>query len=334
MPRSGPSGGVAWRAAVLPLLPEPVRSAIESLPHDVAACVLEIRVRAGRPLMVVTAKGQYFAGPGGLLSARPDGALVASSHLVQSLVDRLASGSLYAVGEELRQGFLTLPGGHRVGLGGRVVVGSQRNVQALTDFSSVVLRMARAVEGAAEPLVPALLTSRGGRRTLASTLVVSPPGAGKTTLLRDLARVASSGLPAAGLEPAQVVIIDERSELAGCVDGLPQHDVGPRTDVLDRCPKAEGVVWALRSLGPDVLVTDEVGSDHDVEALQRAAHAGCTILASAHAWNLAEARRRPGIAALLHHEVFERVVVLSRRRGPGTVEQVARTVPSAGEGEV
>ena len=331
-PGAGPGaeGGAAWRAALAPWLPEPLARAVAGLPGDWAARLVELRVRRGKPLLAVAADGEAFVSPSGRIGADARDALVPDEPLIQALVDRVCGGSVYAVAEQLRQGFVTLPGGHRIGFGGRAVLGTQQSVHTLTDISSAVIRIARSLPGVARPLLPRLLVARPGRRAqLASTLVLSPPGAGKTTLLRDLARLASWGVPELGLAGAQVVIVDERSELAGTFRGMPQHDVGPRTDVLDGCPKVEGIHWALRALGPDVLVTDEIGTPADAEAVARAAHSGCTILASAHADDVSQARRRPGLALLFELGVFTRLVVLSRRNGPGTVEQVI----AAGSGE-
>lgn len=314
-----------WRDVIARVLPDALSRAVFALPPEVADQAVEVRIRLGRPLMVATASGECFVDPSGRPTSRATEALHPDRAALDSLLARLSGGSVYAVEEQIRQGFITLPGGHRVGLAGRVVVSSAgAGVQALTDFAGAVIRIGRAVPGVARTLVRSLMVRRGERGILASSLVLAPPGAGKTTLLRDLARIASSGEPGAGLAPSQVTIVDERSELAGTVDGEPQFDVGPRTDVLDRCPKAEGVLWALRALSPEVIVTDEIGGESDARALGRAAHSGCTILASAHAESIQEARRRPGLSDLLLAGVFQRAVVLSRRCGPGTVESVAR----------
>ncbi|MEW6047316.1 MAG: stage III sporulation protein AA [Bacillota bacterium] len=320
----------AWRAALSGVLPDVLAQAVRGLSAEMAARAVELRVRLERPLLLVTADGAHFLDAGGRAVADPGRALHADARLVQALVDRICGGSIYAVGEQLRQGFLTLPGGHRVGFGGRAVLGPESSIHALTDISSACIRIARAIPDVARPVLPRLLVRRrGGRSVLASTLVLSPPGAGKTTLLRDLARLASWGVPEMGLDGAQVVIVDERSELAGTFQGVPQHDVGPRTDVLDGCPKVEGIHWALRALGPEALVTDEIGTVRDAETLARAAHTGCTVIASAHAFDVAHARRRPGLAPLFDLGLFERLVVLSRRLGPGTVELVS----ACGDGE-
>lgn len=321
----------SWRGVLEAWLPHPLARAVAGMPDEWAARLTELRIRRQRPLLAVSGDGEAFVAPSGALVGVPSDALIVDEAQLQALVDRACGGSVYAVAEHLRQGFVTLPGGHRLGFAGRVVLDSPAQIRTLAEISSVAIRIARALPDVARPLLPRLTVSRPGRTPrLGSTLVLSPPGAGKTTLLRDLARLASWGVPELGLPGDQVVVVDERSELAGSYRGVPQHDVGPRTDVLDGCPKVEGIHWALRALSPGVLVTDEVGTAADAEAIARAAHSGCTILASAHADDVWQARRRPGLALLFELGVFERVVVLSRRHGPGTVERISSV--AAGEG--
>ncbi|HEY8486909.1 MAG TPA: stage III sporulation protein AA [Limnochordales bacterium] len=311
-----------WRRQLLPFLPSSLQRAVAGIPDALACQALELRIRLGRPLLLVTAAGEVALQPDGSPAGELRRALHPDRACVEAFFEHLSGGSLYAVEEQVRRGYLTLPGGHRVGLCGRAVLDAGGGLQALTELSGFNVRVARAVEGAGRRVLGRLLVGPPGRRRLASTLVLAPPGAGKTTLLRDLARLASAGVPEMGLAPCQVVVVDERSEIAGCWRGIPQHDVGPRTDVLDGCPKAEGVLWAVRALGPAVLVTDEVGTAADVEALLRACHSGASLVASAHADDLAGARRRRGLAQLLEQGAFQRAVVLSLRAGPGTVEQV------------
>jgi stage III sporulation protein AA len=191
-------------------------------------------------------------------------------------------------------------------------------IRTLKPVASLNIRIAREVPGAADALLPQLV--RGGR--FLSTLLISPPQAGKTTMLRDLVRQLSTGVPRLRLPGLKVGLVDERSEVAGCYLGVPQRDVGPRTDVLDGCPKAEGLMLLIRSLSPQVVAADEVGRPEDAQALMEALHAGVAVLATAHGSCLADVRRRPAMAELLRAGAFERAVLLGRSRGPGTVEAV------------
>jgi stage III sporulation protein AA len=287
------------------------------MPSGWAERIEEIRMRARRPLEVVTADGFAFVSPDGRPVVRPQGAYHVSEEDCLQTLNLLSHYSLYAFEEEVQRGFVTVAGGHRVGLVGKAVVENGR-VRHLRDIAGFNVRIARERPGAAKGVLPLLLT--GGR--LLSTMIVSPPQCGKTTLLRDLVRMVSNGVPELGLCPRKVGVVDERSEIAGCVRGVPTLDVGVRTDVLDGCPKAEGMMMMIRAMSPEVLVTDELGRREDALAVQEAAGAGVVLLVTAHGQDLNDVARRPVLSAIVQSGAFDRFVVLSRRKGPGTVEGV------------
>lgn len=296
-----------------PRLADLLRAAAPCLPEPLE----EIRVREGRPIQLVFAGSDGFLAPGGSLTHDPLQALRASHDDLMRTFQLMARGSVYAWEDEVRGGFLTLQGGHRVGLAGRAVTEAGQ-IRTLKQVTSLNIRIAREVPGAASALLPRLV--RGGR--LLSTLLISPPQAGKTTILRDLVRQVSHGVPALGLKGVKVGLVDERSEVAGCLGGVPQRDVGPRTDVLDACPKAEGLRLLIRSMSPSVVAVDEIGRPEDGTAVMEALHAGVRVLATAHGYDLADIGRRPALAELIRAGAFERAVILGRSRGPGTVERV------------
>ncbi|MGB9793224.1 MAG: stage III sporulation protein AA, partial [Thermacetogeniaceae bacterium] len=228
---------------VLPMVAPSLRAILERIPMPAVENIEEIRIRRGRPLAVRCQHEEWFLSKKGELLSTPESAYsVTSDDLVKTL-QLVCQGSLYAYEEELRQGFITLPGGHRVGIAGKAILDGGI-LKTLCEISSLNIRIARAVPGAAQKLLPFILDFREKRPY--HTLIVSPPGAGKTTILRDLVRSLSYGLPSLNLPGLSVGVVDERSELAACFQGIPQHDLGPRVDVLDCCPKALGMIMLLR----------------------------------------------------------------------------------------
>lgn len=314
---------------LLALLPAELASLIRALPASVLDGLEEIRVRQGRPLEIGHAGGFAFVTAAGTVSADPAAGWRPDARLCARLLERITNHSLYAMEEELRRGYVTVPGGHRIGLAGRTVLEGGA-VRGLRDIGAFNIRIARESRGAAARLLPHIADR--ARRSVLSTLIVAPPQQGKTTMLRDIIRAVSYGdwpMPEARSWPARKVgVVDERSEIAACVRGVPVFDIGPRTDVLDACPKAEGMMMLLRSMSPEVLAADEIGRPEDAEAIREAAHAGVPVIATAHANDLEDARGRTAIRRLLDEGAFAAVVEL-RRRGADIAFRVARPIPAA-----
>ncbi|WP_407308293.1 stage III sporulation protein AA [Desulfosporosinus sp. SB140] len=279
--------------------------------------VEEIRLRAGQPFLLRTSDKDLFLNREGQITA-PDKAYIVTIGDLAATLERMTQSSVYAVEEDLRQGFLTLPGGNRVGVTGEAVL-QQGKIQKLKHISSLNIRIAHDIKGRGICILPKLFRNDG---LLCHTLLISPPRAGKTTLLRDLIRLISNGVPRLGFEGQSVGVIDERGELAGMWQGMPTYNLGCRTDVLDGCPKVSGLSMLIRSMAPQVIVMDELGHRDEVVALKDALRTGVRILSTAHASSLEEAKNRPSLAQLLEEGVFERLVVLSRQAGPGTIEGI------------
>lgn len=302
---------------ILPYLAPSLGRLILSNDNKIGPGLEEIRLRCGQPLVLRVGDDEYTINPQGQLDQElKNGYRVKPEELARTLAS-LSDNSLYAFEEEIRKGFLTIPGGHRVGLAGQVVM-RDGQVHGINGFSSVAIRIAREIKGCSHSLLPRI-TENG---SLINTLLVSAPRCGKTTILRDLVRVFSSGY--GRIAGCNVTVVDERSEIAGCYRAIPQMDLGPRTDVLDACPKAFGMMMAIRSLSPTLIVTDELGRREDLEAIRECINAGVDILASVHARNIEEMLRREVLEDLIKSGIFRRVVILSRRNGPGTVEEVIR----------
>lgn len=312
--------GEGWDE-ILRYLPPTLARRLAALPPATRRLVEELRIAAGRPLWVLTPAGDGFVTGGGGVVDDPGAAPPVSGEELSACLERMTASSWYAVEEQARQGFLTLPGGHRVGLAGEVQVVDGR-IERFRAVRGLVIRRARQVKGCADGVIGRLVERRPGRVRLASTLLIGAPGSGKTTLLRELARLASLGLPGA-LPGLRVAVVDERGELAG--GGA--FDLGPRTEVLEHCPKAAGILLALRALSPQVVITDEIGGPEDAAAVAEAMNAGVSVLASAHAGEPAEVGRRRHLRPLLEAAAFTRLVRLERRPVPGTCTGVYHLQP-------
>lgn len=307
-----------WLQA-LSVCPPDIQSRIQSLPPELLEQLEELRFRLGQPLQVCGQQVEGFLHRTTGVTPHPKEAFVVTADHLARVVQVITQSSLYAVEDELRRGFITMQGGHRVGVAGRVLLQENGAIKTIRSITSVNVRIAREHIGTSNPLLPYLYRKIDGRPY--SVLFLSSPQCGKTTLLRDIARQWSANTVRVG-KAVKVSIVDERSEISGCLEGIPQFDLGPRTDVLDACPKAEGMLMAIRSLSPDVVVTDEIGREADRDAVLEATHSGVSVLATAHAGSLAEWKARPYMAELYEAHAFSRYVLLSRRLGPGTVESV------------
>lgn len=288
---------------------------------DKIEIVEEIRLRVKQPLILRTEKNDYFLTSSGQFGSKDNSYIVTKEDLLSTL-EKMTHSSIYAVEEELRQGFLTLPGGHRVGISGEAVV-EYGKIRTLRNISALNIRLARQPKTGAVKLLKLLIDRN---RNFCHSLLVSPPRAGKTTILRLLIRQLSEGVPEIGLAGQTVGVVDERSELAGMWQGIPFFDLGCRTDVLDRCPKALGINMLIRSMSPTVVAVDELGGFDDVTALKEAVRCGVKILATAHAGSLEELQGREHFKELFQKQTLERVVLLSRANGPGTIEGVYDTL--------
>lgn len=304
---------------IIPYLSPGIKDMLRNLDFSHYSRLEEIRLRSRQPLVLKVGNKDYTLNLKGQVSSNIEKGYRISDEDIYRTIASISDNSLYAFEDEIKRGFITIPGGHRVGLAGQVIVQGS-DIRMMKDFSGICFRVAREIRDCSLSLMSAICSSPSA--AILNTLIVSPPRCGKTTILRDLARLISQGSRA--VDARNVVIVDERSEIAGCYRGVPQLDVGPRTDVLDSCPKAMGMLMAIRSLSPQVIITDEIGRKEDIEAVQECVNAGVSIISSIHAGNIEELKKRPHIGDLLAMETFKLIVILSRRNGPGSVEEIIR----------
>lgn len=279
------------------LLPFGFRQLALALPQAERTVTEEFRLRVGRPLSITLPEGEAIL-PGCPIITHGD---------LRTVLEIATQASAHVALERVRNGFVTVRGGHRVGLCGTAVV-KDGEVYNLREISSMNIRVARQVTGVGNDI----LCQLRAEEVLPSVLVLAPPGAGKTTLLRDMIRGLSAGVGGPAL---RVGVADERGELGAVCHGVPQLDLGPHTDVMDGCSKADGLMMLLRGMNPQVLAMDEITAPGDIDALETAAGCGTVLLATAHGQGISDLTRRPLYARLLERRIFQKVLLIERRSG-------------------
>lgn len=293
------------------ILPETIGNSIKQFLMEDK--IQEIRIKVGKPIILNLAFEEKVLD---YIPTRED---------LRYLMIKISNYSLYAFEEEIKQGYITLKGGHRVGLAGECVM-SKGEVRTIKNISSLNIRICKEVIGASNKVMR-LITEND---RVYNTLIVSPPKCGKTTILRDIAKNLSNGMYQISLKGKKVTIVDERSEIAACYNGIPQMNVGIRTDILDNCLKKSGMIMAIRSLSPEVLICDEIGTEGDLEALNMAFNSGVNIIVTVHGYDINDIYNRKVFKELIDSCVLERIILLSNRRGAGTIEKVYKV--SRGKG--
>jgi len=270
----------------------------------------EIRLRAEKPISVVINGREYFLDSCGEITEKYNCVKILKINDLTRILNHISKYSLYAYEDELRQGFLTVPGGHRVGIVGQAVLDDREEIKTMKYINAMNIRIAHEIKGAADSVMPFLYCGD----ILQNTLIISPPACGKTTLLRDIIRQVSDGNVYG--KGKTVGLVDERSEIAGGYRGIPQNDVGIRTDILDSCPKVKGMMMLIRSMAPKVLAIDEVGKEQEWETLRYASYCGISLLATMHGERLKDYQKCCG------QDIFKLCIVLRRHHKKCVVEQI------------
>lgn len=263
----------------------------------------EIRLRIGKPLIIVSDNIEFVFHK-----------IIEKDELME-ILEYVSNYSLYAFENELKQGFITIEGGHRVGMTGQVLI-EDGEVKNIKHISSMNIRISHEILNCADIIFPYITEDK----QICNTLIISPPRCGKTTMLRDLIRQVSDGNR--WVRGCTVGVVDERSELGGCYLGVPQNQLGIRTDILDCCPKSKGMLMLVRSMAPQVIAVDEIGSAEDIHSLEYAMHCGCKMMATIHGASMEEIRKKPFIDELVKRHKFERYVVLGNTHHIGEIEGV------------
>lgn len=286
----------------------------------------EIRLRVGKPLMICSSEGDFLIDSESNVVSDYRKAYILKENELYNSLQLLSQYSLYSIEEELSKGYITLKGGHRVGITGRTIL-ENGSIKTIKYVNSLNYRIMREVIGCADEIIKLI---QNGKEGIFHTLIAGPPKTGKTTILRDIVRQLSNGTAfSPGLK---VGVIDERSEIAGCYRGIPQNNLGIRTDILDCCPKAQGIINMIRSMSPQVIVTDEVGSKEDIFAIEESLNAGIKIITTVHGANMEELQNRPNIAQMIKSRLFQRIIILSNDKGVGTIKNVVNIEDSFREG--
>ena len=310
------SKGVDRMAAgeeILHIFPDYMRKRWEKVTERISE-LQEIRFRAGKAIVLVLNGKERYVREDGQIIADCREACVITAQDMEAILNHICGYSLYAFADEIRQGFITIPGGHRVGMAGQVILEADGRIRNMKYIRSMNIRVSHEIKGAADSVMPYLYENR----RLLNTLIISPPGGGKTTLLRDMVRqIADGNRYGVG---RNVAVVDERSEIAGCYMGCPQNDVGMRTDVLDACPKVMGMMMLLRSMAPQVVAVDELGSEEDIRALRQVMQCGIRVIATIHGDSLEEISQKDFLQEMLKQKVFGRYIILERQEGTGRVK--------------
>ncbi|MGN0467278.1 MAG: ATPase, T2SS/T4P/T4SS family [Acutalibacteraceae bacterium] len=280
-----------------------LKNALLSLNENIKRTVCEIRLRANRPVMLfASGESLFFCSDSTVSKTIKSNTYICCAQELSDTFNRICGYSIHTHQTSINNGFVTMKGGHRAGVAGTAVCNSKGEIISIRDISSLNIRIARQAEGCSEKIVSRFFSS--GAQSL---IIAGPPSSGKTTILRDLAKKLSSG---DGCRCFKVCMIDEREELAAVESGIPGRSVGFNCDILNSYPKEKAIMAAVRTLSPEIIVCDEIGTDNEVYAIRHGVNTGVRFIVTIHASDFDELVSRPQIERLLETYSFDSVVML------------------------
>lgn len=293
-----------------------IRRILSQLPLELKESTEEIRLRVNSPLCIFSQDRDYFVNKDRWSENPRDGYMVDLDNIRKSF-QLVCNYSVYALEDEIRNGYITIKGGHRVGIGGKAIYDGN-DIESFKDISSLNFRIGREKKNISNHIIKHLMF----KEEFQNTLIISPPQCGKTTLLRDIVRNLSNGRLEEGIRGYKIGLVDERSELAGVCNGIPQKDVGIRTDILDSCPKHKGIMILIRAMSPEIIAVDEIGSRIDSEAILEALKAGVKVIATIHGFSIEDIKSRASLECLFKEKVFKRLLLLDNRFQIGNIREI------------
>lgn len=282
---------------------------IEYFPYSIKQCIQEfnsdinvleeIRIRVNREILLKIGQVEYKLN------------YIVSSKEILEILQKICDNSIYTYQNQICNGYITIKGGHRVGITGSVVF-KDGQVINISHIYSLNFRIAKEVIGCSNKILKYILNIK--ENTVFNSIILSPPGRGKTTLLRDCVRNISDGIEEIGFKGINVGVVDERGEIAAMYKGIPQNDLGKRTDILDNVSKDIGMKMLIRSMNPNVIVADEIGTAEDVLAINYAVCSGIKGIFTAHGSTLNDIILNPILKKLYEIKVIEKIILIEKDR--------------------
>ena len=264
-----------------------VQAILNSINEKEIETLEEIRIRVSKPIILKVANKEIIV------------EYIVTTQDILEIVEKITENSMYSYQQQICSGYITLKGGHRVGISGNVVM-EENKVINVNYIYSLNFRIARQIIGVAEKVVNEVMKND----EISNTLIISKPGAGKTTILRDLIRIIS--------KTKTVGVVDERGEIAAMYKNEPQNDLGIKVDILSNISKSLGIKMLVRSMAPDVIVADEIGTKEDIEAIKDAVTSGVKGIFTAHANNIEDIKKSPILKELLNLNLIEKIIILDK----------------------